>query len=131
MSQLADNGLVHLKSNHSVVETVARLEALLQTKSLPILAQIDHSGDAAKVGLTLSPTKLIIFGNPKSGTALMIASPTIAIDLPLKALIWEGTGGQVWLSYNRPDYLKKRHGIPEDLLKNIAGISAICEETVR
>ena len=61
----------------------------------------------------------------------MIASPTIAIDLPLKALIWEGTGGQVWLSYNRPDYLKKRHGIPEDLLKNIAGISAICEETVR
>src|ERR1700722_12030123 len=131
MPQLADSGLVHLKSNHSVVDTVARLEALLQTKSLTILTQIDHSGDAAKAGLMLSPTKLIIFGNPKSGTPLMIVAPTVAIDLPLKALIWEGTDGKVWLSYNSPDYLKKRHGIPDDLLKNIAGISSICEEAVR
>jgi|SRR5271156_2072016 len=131
MSQLPENGLIHLKCKHSAVDTVARLEATLQTKGLPILAKIDHSGDAAKAGLTMPTTRLFIFGNAKSGTPLMIATPTIAIDLPLKALIWEDTDGQVWLSYNSPDYLKKRHGIPENLLKNITGISAICEEAVR
>jgi uncharacterized protein (DUF302 family) len=131
MSQLPDNGLVHLKSNYSVVNTVVRLETILQTKGLPILAQIDHSGDAAKAGLTMAPTKLLIFGNARSGTPLMIAAPTTAIDLPLKTLIWQDADGKVWLSYNSPDYLKKRHGIPDDLLKNIAGISAICEAAVQ
>ena len=131
MSQLRDNGLVHLSSIHSVVDTVARLEAILQTKGLPVLAQIDHSGDAAKAGLTMPPTKLIIFGNARSGTPLMISAPTIAIDLPLKALIWQDTSGKVWLSYNSPEYLKNRHGISDDLLKNISGISSICEEAVR
>jgi uncharacterized protein (DUF302 family) len=131
MSQLRDNGLVHLRSIHSVVDTVARLEAILHTKGLPILAQIDHSGDAAKAGLAMPPTKLLIFGNSRSGTPLMISAPTVAIDLPLKALIWQDTDGKVWLSYNSPEYLKDRHGIPNDLLKNIAGISAICEEAVR
>jgi uncharacterized protein (DUF302 family) len=128
MAPLLDNGMVHLNSNHSVVDTVTRLEAILQTKGLPILAKIDHSGDAAKAGLSMPPTKLLIFGNAKSGTPLMIAAPTIAIDLPLKALIWQDADGKVWLSYNSPDYLKNRHGIPDDLLKNIAGIRAICEE---
>jgi uncharacterized protein (DUF302 family) len=131
MSQLQDNGLVHLSSAHSVLDTVARLEAILQAKSLPILAQIDHSGDAAKAGLTMPPTKLVIFGNARAGTPLMISAPTVAIDLPLKALIWQDADGKVWLSYNSPEYLKKRYGIPDDLLKNIAGISAICEEAVR
>jgi uncharacterized protein (DUF302 family) len=131
MSQLRDNGLVHLSSIHSVVDTVARLEAILQTKGLPVLAQIDHSGDAAKAGLTMPPTKLIIFGNARSGTPLMISAPTIAIDLPLKALIWQDTSGKVWLSYNSPEYLKNRHGISDDLLKNISGISSICEGAVR
>ena len=131
MSQLPNNGLVHLSSAHSVVDTVARLEAVLQVKGVPILAQIDHSGDAAKVGLTMPPTTLLIFGNPRSGTPLMISAPTVAIDLPLKALIRQDTDGKVWLSYNSPEYLQNRHGIPDDLLKNIAGISAICEEAVR
>lgn len=130
MSQFPENGMIHLKSNHSAIDTMARLEAILQTKGLPILAKIDHSGDAAKAGLTMPTTKLLIFGNAKSGTPLMIASPTIAIDLPLKALIWEDSNGQVWVSYNSPAYLEKRHGVPENLLKNIAGISAICEEAV-
>jgi uncharacterized protein (DUF302 family) len=131
MSQLPDNGLVHLSSIHSVAETVVRLETILHAKGLPVLAQIDHSGDAAKAGLTMPPTKLIIFGNARSGTPLMLSAPTVAIDLPLKALSWQDADGRVWLSYNSPEYLKNRHGIPDDLLKNIAGISGICEEAVR
>ncbi len=131
MHQLPDSGLIHLRSTHSVEDTVVRLVAILQTKSLPILAQIDHSGDAAKAGLTMPPTKLLIFGNARSGTPLMISAPTVAIDLPLKALIWQDTAGKIWLSYNSPEYLKQRHSIPDDLLNNIAGISAICAEAVR
>ena len=131
MPQLPDNGLIHLSSPHTVVETLARLETIVQVKGLTILARIDHSGDAAKVGLKMQPTKLLIFGNAKSGTPLMIASPSVAIDLPLKALIWEDDDGKVWLSYNSPDYLKERHAIPEDLLQNIAGIGPICAEAVR
>jgi len=131
MLQLPDNGLVHLSSPHTVMETLARLETIVQAKGLTILAQIDHSGDAAKAGLTMQPTKLLIFGNPKSGTPLMIASPSVAIDLPLKALVWQDDGGKVWLSYNSPNYLKERHAIPEDLLQNITGIGPICAEAVR
>lgn len=131
MTSLPHNGLVHLKSNHTVADTVARMETILKTKNIAILAQIDHSGDAEKEGLTMLPTKLLIFGNARAGTPLMIASPSIAIDLPLKALIWEDANGEVWVSYNSPDYLKHRHGIPDELLKNIAGISAICEETAQ
>ncbi len=131
MPQLPDNGLIHLSSPHTVVETLARLETIVQVKGLTILARIDHSGDAAKVGLKMQPTKLLIFGNAKSGTPLMIASPSVAIDLPLKALVWQDDDGKVWLSYNSPDYLKERHAIPEDLLQNIAGIGPICLEAVR
>ncbi len=130
MFELPDNGLVHLASPHTVLETLARLESIVQAKGIPILARIDHSGDAARAGLTMPPTKLLIFGNAKAGTPLMIASPTIAIDLPLKALVWQDGDGKVWLSYNSPDYLKMRHGIPESLLQNIAGISKICSEVV-
>jgi uncharacterized protein (DUF302 family) len=107
------------------------LETIVQARGLTILARIDHSGDAAKAGLQMPPTKLLIFGNAKSGTPLMIASPSVAIDLPLKALVWEDSEGRVWLSYNSPDYLKKRHAIPENLLQNIAGIGPICAEAVR
>jgi uncharacterized protein (DUF302 family) len=131
MIQLPDNGLIHLSSPHTVMETFARLEAIVQAKGLTILARIDHSGDAAKAGLQMDPTKLLIFGNAKAGTPLMIASPSVAIDLPLKALVWQDDEGKVWLSYNSPDYLKKRHAIPENLLQNIAGIGAICSEAVR
>jgi uncharacterized protein (DUF302 family) len=123
--------MIHLSSPHTVLETLERLEAIVQAKGLTIVARVDHSGDAAKAGLTMTPTKLLIFGNPKSGTPLMIASPSLAIDLPLKALVWQDAEGKVWLSYNSPSYLKERHAIPEDLLKNIAGIEQICLETVR
>jgi len=131
MPDVQDNGMIHLSSPHSVSETLARLETIVQAKGLTILARIDHSGDAAKVGLSMRPTQLLIFGNPKSGTPLMVASPSIAIDLPLKALIWQDADNKVWLSYNSPDYLKKRHALPDNLLQNIAGIGPICAEAVR
>ena len=130
MPGLSTNGLIHLSSPYSVPETLARLEKILHSKSLPILARIDHSGDAAKAGLKIPPTILLIFGNAKSGTPLMIAAPTAAIDLPLKALAWQDHDGKVWLSYNSPAYLKERHAIPDDLLQNIAGIGPLCEAAV-
>jgi uncharacterized protein (DUF302 family) len=131
MSTLPDNGMVHLSSPRSVPDTLARLETIVQTKGLTILARIDHSGDAAKVGLKMQPTKLLIFGNAKTGTPLMVASPTVAIDLPLKALVWQDGTDNVWLSYNDPKYLMDRHAVPENLLQNIAGIETICAEAVR
>jgi uncharacterized protein (DUF302 family) len=128
MPVMANNGLVHLSSAHSVSETLARLELIVRSKGLTILAKIDHSGDAAKAGLEMRPTQLLIFGNPRSGTPLMVASPTAAIDLPLKALAWQDEDGKVWLTYNSPEYLTERHAIPDSLAKNIAGIGPICEE---
>jgi uncharacterized protein (DUF302 family) len=130
MPELPDNGLIHLSSPYTVLETLARLEAIVERKGLTIAARIDHSGDAAKAGLTMQPTQLLVFGNPKSGTPLMIASPGAAIDLPLKALVWQDDEDKVWLSYNSPGYLKERHAIPDELLKNIAGIGPICSEAV-
>jgi uncharacterized protein (DUF302 family) len=131
MLNLPDNGMIHLSSPHTVPETLERLETIVQSKGLAILARIDHSGDAAKAGLQMRPAKLLIFGNAKSGTPLMIASPSVAIDLPLKALVWQDQDGNVWLSYNSPTYLKQRHAIPDNLLQNVAGIGPICEEAVR
>jgi uncharacterized protein (DUF302 family) len=131
MTSLPQNGMVHLSSPYSVSETFKRLESLVAARSLSIQARIDHSGDAAKAGLKMPPTQLLIFGSPKSGTPVMTASPTAALDLPLKALVWEDSEGKVWLSYNRPEYLKQRHNIPDYLLKNISGIRAIAEEAVR
>ena len=131
MPKLPDNGMIHLSSPRTVPETLARLEAIVQAKGLAILARIDHSGDAAKAGLKMQPTKLLIFGNAKAGTPLMVAAPSVAIDLPLKALVWQDDTDNVWLSYNDPKYLIERHGVPEDLLSNIAGIGPICAEAVR
>ena len=131
MATLGNNGLVHLGSSRSVFETMNALESVVRGRGLNVLARIDHSGDAAKVGLTLPPTQLLIFGNPISGTPLMIAAPTVAIDLPLKALVWQDEQGRVWLTYNNPQYLQERHRIPDQLLKNIAGITCISEEAVR
>jgi uncharacterized protein (DUF302 family) len=131
MSDLPENGMIHLSSPHSVSETLGRLETIVQSKGLTIFAKIDHSGEAAKAGLTMQPTQLLIFGNAKSGTPLMVAAPSSAIDLPLKALVWQDGDSKVWLSYNSPNYLKERHGIPDDLLQNIAGIGPICAEAVR
>ena len=129
-SSLPENGLVHLRSSYSVPETLRRLESLLQAKSLMVFARVDHSGEAEKAGLAMRSTQLIIFGSPKAGTPLMVASPTLAIDLPLKALAWEDAEGQVWLSYNSPDYLKQRHQIPDDLAKNIAGVGTLLEKAL-
>jgi uncharacterized protein (DUF302 family) len=131
LPDMPDNGMIHLSSPHTVSETFARLESIVQSKGIPILARIDHSGDAEKAGLKMQPTKLLIFGNAKAGTPLMIAAPTVAIDLPLKALAWQDGDGKVWLSYNDPNYLKQRHAIPDNLLQNIAGIGPICAEAVR
>ena len=130
MSANSQNGLIHLASKYSVEQTMQRLEALLQERSVMIFARIDHSGEASKVGLTMRPTKLLIFGSPKAGTPLMQAAPTIAIDLPLKALFWEDAEGKVWLTYNDPAYLQQRHNVPPELLPNIAGVSALFAKAV-
>jgi len=131
MSNLPDAGMVHVGSPYSVEETQERLKAVLQSLGIPLLACIDHSGGAAAMGLVMRPTKLLIFGNAKAGTPLMVAAPTLALDLPLKALVWEDTDGKVWVSYNTPEYLRERHGFPEELLANIAGIRVIVNEAVR
>jgi uncharacterized protein (DUF302 family) len=123
-----DNGIVNVPSNHSVDETVERLKNILQSKKIMLFALIDHSGEAAKVGMTMRPTKLLIFGNPKAGTPLMLAAPSIAIDLPLKILVWEDAHGKVWLSYNSPEYLQQRHGLPQDLVPNIAVVGTLAAE---
>lgn len=130
MSPSPDNGMVHLSSPHSVPETLRRLDSILLSRGLTVFARIDHSGEAEKVGMKMYPTKLIIFGSPKGGTPVMVASPTLAIDLPLKALVWEDAGGKVWLSYNSPEYLKKRHNIPDELVKNIAVIGPLLQSVV-
>ena len=131
MATFTDNGMVHLNSRYSAAETLARLEAAIKAMGIHIHASIDHSGDAAAAGLAMRPTHLLIFGNAKAGTPLMVATPTLAIDLPLKALVWEDEGGLVWLSYNDPEYLRKRHGFADELLKNIAGVKMLAEEAVR
>jgi|SRR5215469_405281 len=119
------NGMVTISSNHSVVETVDKLRGILQAKNVTLFAVIDHSGEAAKVGMKMPNTKLLIFGNPKGGTPLMLAAPSIAIDLPLKILIAEDAQGKVWISYNTPEYLKERHGLPDNLVANIAVVQTL------
>ncbi|MGO8815132.1 MAG: DUF302 domain-containing protein [Terriglobia bacterium] len=126
MATNTDNGIVNITSNHSVDQTVEKLQAMLQAKGVDLFALVDHSGEAAKVGMKMRPTKLLIFGNPKAGTPLMLAAPSSAIDLPLKILVWEDSQSKVWISYNSPEYLQHRHGIPDELMQNIAvvGMSA-------
>jgi len=119
------NGIVDVPSNHSVDQTVERLKDILQAKGITLFALIDHSGEAGKVGMKMPPTKLLIFGNPKGGTPLMLAAPSVAIDLPLKILVWQDSQGKVWLSYNSPAYLQERHGLPQDLLQNIAVVGTL------
>jgi uncharacterized protein (DUF302 family) len=125
-----EQGLVQIPSRYSVDETVERLEAALATRGLQVFARVDHSGEAEKVGMKMRPTKLLIFGSPKAGTPLMVAAPTLAIDLPLKALVWENETGKVWLTYNSPEYLRERHGVPSDLIKNLVGAGALMEKAV-
>jgi uncharacterized protein (DUF302 family) len=130
---LADinNGLVRLESNHSFDDTCQRLESTVVSRGLTIFARINFSDDAHKAGLRMNPTRMLIFGNPKAGTPLMVAAPTLAIDFPLKILVSEDDKGRVWVTYNSPEYLKNRHDIPEDLLKNISGIIPVAESIVQ
>lgn len=116
-------GFVSKPSRYPVPETVDRLVTVLQSKGMTVFARIDHAAEAAKVGLKMRPTQLLIFGNPKGGTPLMVAAPTVAIDLPFKALAWEDAGGKVWLAFNSPSYLKERHGIEgkDEALKALTG----------
>jgi uncharacterized protein (DUF302 family) len=120
-----EEGIVKIASHHSVDETVNGIMSILRSKGVALFAIIDHSGEAEKVGLKMPPTKLLIFGNPKGGTPLMLASPSAAIDLPLKMLVAEDAQGKVWISYNGPEYLAERHGLPQDLLPNIAIVQAL------
>src|ERR1700676_5209958 len=125
MAAAASNGIVSKPSNHSVEQTVEAVTALLKSKGIAVFVLIDHSAEAEKVGLKMRPTKLVIFGNPKAGTPLMLASPSSAIDLPLKILVWEDGQGKVWVSYNSPEYLRERHGLAEELMQNIAIIETL------
>jgi uncharacterized protein (DUF302 family) len=125
LTSTTNNGIINKLSNHSVEQTVERLKNILQFKGITLFALVDHSGEAEKVGMSLLPTKLLIFGSPKACTSLMLATPSIAIDLPLKILIWEDSKGNVWVSYNSPDYIKERHGLPQELLQNIAIIEIL------
>jgi uncharacterized protein (DUF302 family) len=125
MGQAINNGIIDKLSHHSVGETVERLKGILQSKEVTLFALVDHSGEAEKVGMKMRPTKLLIFGSPKAGTPLMQASPSVAIDLPLKILVWEDGQGRVWVSYNSPAYLQERHHIPRELMQNIAVIETL------
>jgi uncharacterized protein (DUF302 family) len=118
-------GIVQIPSSDSVDETVEKLKTILKSKGVTLFALVDHSGEAEKAGMKMPPTKLLIFGNPKGGTPLMLAAPSAAIDLPLKILVAEDSQGKVWISYNSPDYLKERHGLPDNLLPNIAVVQAL------
>lgn len=121
----ANQGIISKTSNHSVDETVEKLKGILQAKGVTLFALVDHSGEAEKVGMKMRPTKLLIFGSPKAGTPLMQAAPSIAIDLPLKILVAEDEKGKVWVSYNSSAYLQQRHGLPQELLQNIAVVEVL------
>lgn len=125
MEATTDKGIVDKPSNHSVDETVQKLKDILQSKGVTLFALVDHGGEAEKVGMKMRPTKLLIFGSPKAGTPLMLASPSVAIDLPLKILVWEDAQGKVWTSYNSSEYLRERHGFPQELLHNIAVVDSL------
>ena len=125
MTPATNKGIIDRPSNHSVEQTVERLKNILKSKGVTLFALIDHSGEAERAGMKMPPTKLLIFGNPKAGTPLMLAAPSSAIDLPLKVLIWQDTKGKVWVSYNSPAYLLERHGLPHDLLQNIGVVEIL------
>jgi uncharacterized protein (DUF302 family) len=124
-AQASGKGIIDKPSNHSVDQTVDRLKTILQSKGVTLFALVDHSGEAERVGMKMHPTKLLIFGSPKAGTPLMLATPSIAIDLPLKILVWEDGQGRVWISYNSPEYLRDRHSLPKELLPNIAVVEGL------
>ena len=128
-AQAAGN-LVTKPSKYSVPETIDRIEKAITAKGMQIFARINHGGEAKNVGLEMKPTELLIFGNPKGGTALMVVRPTVAIDLPMKALAWEDKDGKVWLTYNAPELLKERHGVPAELAARLEPVGKLLEQAV-
>lgn len=127
----ADKTIITKPSHYSVHETIDRIQMAVIEKGMKVFARIDHAGEAKEVGLELPPTELLIFGNPKGGTALMVAKPTAAIDLPMKALAWEDSNGKVWLTYNAPGLLRERHGVPEELAARLDSVGPLLERAVK
>ena len=127
MEEATIPGFVAVRSQHPVEDTVVRVLKALEAKGVKVFAVVDHSGEAASVGLAMRPTKLVVFGNPKAGTPLMVAAPSVAIDLPLKLLVWEDAAGQAWIAYNSVEYLRERHGFPAELAANLAVVEALAK----
>jgi uncharacterized protein (DUF302 family) len=123
----SENGVVRIPSHHTVAATMERLQALLKERGVMVFARIDFSGDAARAGLTMRPEQMLIFGNPKAGTPLMLAAPTAGLDLPLKALMWEDADGKAWIAYNDPQYIVRRHALPPALSANLAAVLPLLE----
>jgi uncharacterized protein (DUF302 family) len=126
-----ESGIVTIPSRYSVDETVSRLQKLLEAKGVHLFTIVDHSGEAERVGLKMPNTKLVVFGNPKAGTPLMIASPTIALDLPLKLLIWEDAESKCRITYNGPDYLRSRHDLSSELAQMLRIVGSLADEIAR
>src|SRR5213083_2589795 len=124
-------GIVTRPSPFSVEETLARLQEAIRSRKLILFAHIDHSGEAKRVGLKMQEAHVLIFGNPKSGTSLMIASPLLALDLPLKALVWQSEDGQVWVSTNSVAYLGERYALPQELVGNLAVAGFVIEQELK
>ena len=127
----ADDGVTKRESPYSVPQTLDRLEAVLKERGIAVFARIDHAGEAAKVGLQLPPTQVLVFGNPRAGTPLMVAHPTIAIDLPMKALAWQDATGKVWLGFNSVDYMKKRHDLTDEQAKVLAVAGVLIDAALK
>jgi uncharacterized protein (DUF302 family) len=127
----SDTGIVDIRSHHSVAETIDRLDALVKARGMLVFARIDFAGDAARAELAMRPMQALLFGNPKGGTPLLVASPRAGLDLPLRALAWEEADGVVWVSMNAPEYIGSRHGLAQDLVQRIAGARALVEEAAR
>ena len=126
----SDRGMAHLRSPYDIVQTIARLEECFRSHGLTRFARVDHSAEASRAGLTLRPACLLIFGNPRAGTPLMLVSPTAAIDLPSKALVWADANGNVWVTYNKPEYIQRRHSVPDHLAGNLSGITALIRKNL-
>lgn len=124
---MTSRGIIDRPSRHSVEETVERIQAILRAKGLTLFALVDHGGEAARVGMTMPPTKLLVFGKPEAGTPLMLAAPRLAIDLPLKILVWQDAAGKVWVSTNSAAYLQERHQLPPEHLAVLAAADAIAD----
>ena len=127
----SENGIVAVPSQHSVADSVAKIEAAAKARGLTIFARIDHSGEAKKAGLDMRPTELLVLGNPKGGTPLMQAKPSLAIDLPLKILVWQDAGAKVWVGYNDPAFLKQRHGLTDEQARPLGALGGLIEAALK